>query len=43
MKTKVRKSSDWKQWKRANYRHNMEILAIHVAVIIGVFLLAACL
>ncbi|ANF51621.1 hypothetical protein A0O34_14400 [Chryseobacterium glaciei] len=43
MKTKIRKEFDWKQWKQSNSRHNMEILATHIAIIIGVFVFAACL
>jgi hypothetical protein len=41
MKTKIRKISDWKTFKTTSNRHNMEILATHIAVIIGVFILAA--
>lgn len=43
MKTKIRKEFDWKQWKQSNSMHNMEILATHIAIIIGVFVFAACL
>ncbi|WP_261511196.1 MULTISPECIES: hypothetical protein [Chryseobacterium] len=43
MKTKIRKQFDWKQWKESNSRHNIEILATHIALIIGVFIFAACL
>ncbi|MDV7697205.1 hypothetical protein N6B72_09770 [Chryseobacterium soli] len=43
MKTKIRKEFDWKSWKTSNSRHNTEILATHIAVIIGVFIFAACL
>ncbi|SHL23324.1 hypothetical protein [Chryseobacterium polytrichastri] len=43
MKTKIRKESDWKQWEKSNSRHNMEILATHIAIIIGVFVFAAFL
>ncbi|MCU7615022.1 hypothetical protein N0B16_11290 [Chryseobacterium sp. GMJ5] len=43
MKTKIRRQTDWKQWKTSNYKHNAEILITHIAVIIGVFIFAACL
>ncbi|MCS3531845.1 hypothetical protein [Chryseobacterium sp. JUb7] len=43
MKTKIRKISDWKTWKTSTNKHNIEILATHIAVIIGVFIFAACL
>ncbi|MEY8759698.1 hypothetical protein [Chryseobacterium tongliaoense] len=43
MKTKIRKQFDWKQWKTLNSRHNIEIWVTHIAVIIGVFIFAACL
>ncbi|WP_262919063.1 hypothetical protein [Chryseobacterium daecheongense] len=43
MRTKIRKLSDWKSWKKSDSRHNTEILATHIAVIIGVFIFAACL
>ncbi|MDQ1805287.1 MULTISPECIES: hypothetical protein [Chryseobacterium] len=43
MKTKIRKQFDWKQWKEANSRHNIEILATHIALIIGVFIVASYL
>ncbi|MFC3158950.1 hypothetical protein SAMN05443633_107119 [Chryseobacterium arachidis] len=43
MKSKIRKISDWKTFKTTTNRHNLEILATHIAVIIGVFIFAACL
>lgn len=43
MKTKIRKISDWKTLKTTNNRHNIEILATHIAIIAGVFIFAACL
>jgi len=43
MKTKIRKISDWKMLKTSTSRQNTEILATHIAVIIGVFIFAACL
>ncbi|WP_262484495.1 hypothetical protein [Chryseobacterium sp. RU37D] len=43
MKSKIRKISDWKIHKTMTSRHNLEILAVHIAVIIGVFIFAACL
>ncbi|MBB4806118.1 hypothetical protein HNP38_001390 [Chryseobacterium defluvii] len=38
MRSKIRKKIDWKQWETSNSRHHMEILATHIAVIIGVFI-----
>ncbi|WBV60660.1 hypothetical protein PFY12_00745 [Chryseobacterium camelliae] len=38
---KVRKQGSWKEWKSSNNRHNLEILVINVAVILGVFVAAA--
>ncbi|MFY7813876.1 MAG: hypothetical protein AB7E26_08230 [Chryseobacterium sp.] len=43
MKTKVRRISDWKTCKTTMKRNNIEILATHIAVIVGVFIFAACL
>lgn len=43
MKTKIRKISDWKTFKTTTNRHNMEILATHLAVIIAVFIFASLL
>ncbi|MGN7759220.1 MULTISPECIES: hypothetical protein [Chryseobacterium] len=43
MKTKIRKISDWKTLKTTTNRHNAEVLATHIAVIIGVFIFAAML
>ncbi|MEN4762396.1 hypothetical protein ABEG63_18855 [Chryseobacterium sp. C39-AII1] len=43
MKKKIRKISDWKTFKTTTRRHNFEILATHIAVIVGVFIFAACL
>jgi len=43
MKTKIRKISDRKTLKTSTSRQNTEILATHIAVIIGVFIFAACL
>ncbi|WP_262483417.1 hypothetical protein [Chryseobacterium piperi] len=43
MKTKIRKQFDWKQWKESNSRHNIEIWVTHIALLIGVFIFAACL
>jgi hypothetical protein len=43
MKTKIRRISDWKTFKTTTNKHNIEILATHIAVIIGVFIVAACL
>jgi len=41
MKTKIRKISDWKTFKTTTDKHDIEILATHIAVIVGVFLIAA--
>ncbi|WP_274608430.1 hypothetical protein [Chryseobacterium indologenes] len=43
MKNKIRKISDWKTWKTTTNRHNTEILLTHIAVIVSVFIFAACL
>ncbi len=43
MKSKIRKTSDWKTFETTTDRHNLEILATHIAVIIGVFIFAALL
>ncbi|MCU7618623.1 hypothetical protein NZ698_15620 [Chryseobacterium sp. PBS4-4] len=43
MKTKIRKISDWKNWKTSTTKHNAEILITHVAVIVAVFIFAAFL
>ncbi|SDQ71923.1 hypothetical protein SAMN05421664_2312 [Chryseobacterium soldanellicola] len=43
MKTKIRRISDWKTFKTTTNKHNIEILATHIAVIIGVFVVAAFL
>ncbi|WP_262495895.1 MULTISPECIES: hypothetical protein [Chryseobacterium] len=43
MKNKIRRISDWKTWKNTTNRHNAEILLTHIAVIVGVFIFAACL
>lgn len=43
MKSKIRKVSDWKTFETTVNRHNIEILATHIAVIIGVFIFAAYL
>lgn len=43
MKTKIRKISDWKSWQITKTKHNAEIIATHIAVIIAVFIFAACL
>lgn len=41
MKTKIRKAGSWKQWKSIREKHNLEMITINVAVIIGVFVVAA--
>lgn len=43
MKSKIRKISDWKTFQTSTNKHNIEILATHIAVIIGVFVFAAVL
>lgn len=43
MKSKIRKKSDWKACETTAKRQNIEILATHIAVIIGVFIFAAYL
>jgi hypothetical protein len=43
MKTKIRRISDWKTWKTTTSRHNTEVLLTHIAVIVGVFIIAAML
>ncbi|WP_262483441.1 hypothetical protein [Chryseobacterium luteum] len=43
MKTKIRRTSDWKTWKITTNRHNTGLLLTHIAVIIGVFIFAAML
>ncbi|WP_019050802.1 hypothetical protein [Elizabethkingia meningoseptica] len=37
MKRKIRRQSNWDEWKTSRYRHNTEILAAHIAAIMGVF------
>ena len=43
MKTRIRKISDWKNLKTSTAKHNAEILATHIAIIIAVFILAVFL
>lgn len=43
MKSKIRRISDWKTLQTTTNRHNIEILATHIAVIVGVFIFAAIL
>jgi len=43
MKSKIRRISDWKTCKTTVKRQNIEILATHIAVILGAFIFAACL
>jgi hypothetical protein len=38
---KIRKQGSWEQWKSYRTKHNLEILAINLAVIVGVFVFAA--
>jgi len=41
MKTKIRKTGSWRQWKLIREKHNLEMITINVAVILGVFVAAA--
>ncbi len=43
MKSKIRRISDWKTLKNSTDKHNLEILATHIAVIVSVFVFAAFL
>lgn len=38
---KIRKQGSWEKWKSSNAKHNLQILVINVAVILGVFIFAA--
>lgn len=41
MKSKIRKIGSWKEWKSIRTKHNLEIITINIAVIVGVFVAAA--
>lgn len=41
MRTKIRKIGSWNTWKSIRTKHNLEILTINIAVIVGVFVAAA--
>jgi len=41
MHRKIMKAGNWETWKSSNTKHNLEILLVNVAVIIGVFVFAA--
>jgi len=41
MKTKIRKNGSWQQWKSLREKHNLEVVSINIAVILGVFVAAA--
>ncbi|WP_407498246.1 hypothetical protein [Elizabethkingia anophelis] len=41
MKRKTRRKFDIEEWKFSNTRHNIEILAVHIAAIVGIFAFAA--
>ncbi|MFC7346068.1 hypothetical protein ACFQO9_04960 [Chryseobacterium zhengzhouense] len=41
MKSKIRKIGSWKEWKSIREKHNLEIITINIAVILGVFVAAA--
>lgn len=43
MKSKIRKIGDWKLLKSTHEKHNLEIITINIAVILGVFVAAAIL
>ncbi|MEC3874839.1 hypothetical protein [Chryseobacterium salviniae] len=43
MKSKIRRISDWKTYKNSVKRHDIGILATHIAVIIGAFIFVAFL
>lgn len=43
MKTKIRKIGSWKEWKSICGKHDLEVITINVAVILGVFVAAAIL
>ncbi len=38
---KNKHQGDWELWKASNSRHQFQILAINIAVILGVFVVAA--
>ncbi|WP_312090433.1 hypothetical protein [Chryseobacterium sp.] len=40
---KIRKYSSWKDWQATKKKQSYEIFAIHIAVIVGVFVVAAIL
>ncbi|WP_260131437.1 hypothetical protein [Elizabethkingia anophelis] len=40
MKRKTRRKFDIEEWKSSNTRHNIEILAVHIAAIVGIFAFA---
>ncbi|MFY1046043.1 hypothetical protein [Chryseobacterium sp. GP-SGM7] len=41
MKSKIRKIGSWKEWSAIREKHNLEIVTINIAVILGVFVAAA--
>lgn len=43
MKSKIRKIGDWKLLKSTREKHNLEVITINIAVILGVFVAAAIL
>jgi hypothetical protein len=43
MKSKIRKIGDWKLLKSTREKHNLEVITINIAVILGVFVAAAML
>jgi hypothetical protein len=43
MRNKIRRESDWKTWEESNSRQQVKILVTHIAVTVGVFILAVYL
>lgn len=43
MRSKIRKIGDWKTFMANRKKHDLEILTINIAVIVGVFVAAAML
>lgn len=38
---KIRKQGNWERWKSSSAKHNIQILAINIGVILSVFIFAA--
>ncbi|WP_262152415.1 hypothetical protein [Chryseobacterium foetidum] len=43
MKSKIRKTGDWKLLKATREKHDFEVITINIAVILSVFVAAAVL